>query len=551
MNVLPVIGRELRASSRQAFTYHLRLLGAGAALAMGLFSGWDITPGSGMGVELFAMMHCVTFCAICLLVPLLTVDCLSRERREGTLGLLMMTQLKPFAVVTAKAMVHGLRACTLWLAVVPVVTLPLLLGGIGWRELLLSSAIDVFAICWGLAVGILASAWSREWPGAMARLAIVAGLSAFMLGMGLRFASDAMASSAWGNSAIGWSSFIPNRNYGGRAVLFGIRNSNLPGFLDDLWFLADPFSSLPPGLIATIPANRFGLALAGIILLSLLTLCLGILLAGAKTSRSWQEQSASALARWFRRRFCQPVFWRSVYRRWQARRLDRNPVGWLEQRAWTGRMILLVWFGGIMLLDSMFMVSSDYLVNLAAVQRTLCWLFAGTIAISACGSFRRERESGILELLLVSPLGEDRIITGRVRGLFLHFMPAAIMLLGLWAYSTTFVRDPYYDSLHDIPVAAAMFVTVPIIGLYFSLSSRHFMTAFLAVLGLGIVLPMILPVISYGLYVLFFQNSSTNGPVGFPILPTLGYQAGLAVVCWRLLGRRLRRRAFPLPKLRN
>jgi len=52
------------------------------------------------------------------------------------------------------------------------------------------------------------------------------------------------------------------------------------------------------------------------------------------------------------------------------------------------------------------------------MHATLAWLVAGSMAASAAGSFRRERESGMLELLLVSPVGEQRIISGRLRGLW-------------------------------------------------------------------------------------------------------------------------------------
>ena len=45
-----------------------------------------------------------------------------------------------------------------------------------------------------------------------------------------------------------------------------------------------------------------------------------------------------------------------------------------------------------------------------------------------------ERESGVLELLLVSPLGEKQIIAGRLSGLWGQFAPAAVLLLAIWAY---------------------------------------------------------------------------------------------------------------------
>src|ERR1043166_7386622 len=115
MTLLPVIARELRTSARHPFTYYLRGLGAGALLvASGLF-GLQHSFGPTLGGLLFGNLHFTLFWAIWILVPLLTVDCLSRERREGTLGLLFLTRLHASDIVAAKGLVHGLRALTLWL----------------------------------------------------------------------------------------------------------------------------------------------------------------------------------------------------------------------------------------------------------------------------------------------------------------------------------------------------------------------------------------------------------------------------------------------------
>ncbi len=46
----------------------------------------------------------------------------------------------------------------------------------------------------------------------------------------------------------------------------------------------------------------------------------------------------------------------------------------------------------------------------------------------------------MLELLLVSPLGENQIIAGRLGGLWTQFVPTAGLLLGIWAYCSTFLR---------------------------------------------------------------------------------------------------------------
>jgi len=61
------------------------------------------------------------------------------------------------------------------------------------------------------------------------------------------------------------------------------------------------------------------------------------------------------------------------------------------------------------------------------------------MAGSAAGSFRRERDTGVLELLLVAPLRESQLIGGRLRALWGRFLPSIILLCGVWIYVGTFL----------------------------------------------------------------------------------------------------------------
>ena len=82
MPFLPVIERELRSSSRQPFTYHLRAIRVGALLLVTLLFDVDGGFERNLGGKLFGHLHFTLFCAIWILVPLLTADCVSRERRK-------------------------------------------------------------------------------------------------------------------------------------------------------------------------------------------------------------------------------------------------------------------------------------------------------------------------------------------------------------------------------------------------------------------------------------------------------------------------------------
>ena len=163
MVFLSVIERELRVFARHFFMYYLRTFGAGALLLVSLFFGLEHGFESSFGGKLFGYLHFTMFYAIWILVPLLAADCISRERREGTLGLLFMTGLRGPDIVVAKSVAHGLRALSLWVAVAPVLAIPFLLGGVSWQEAMLSVTINSSAMCWALAVGVLGSAWSKTW----------------------------------------------------------------------------------------------------------------------------------------------------------------------------------------------------------------------------------------------------------------------------------------------------------------------------------------------------------------------------------------------------
>ena len=102
MTVLPIVTRELRVSSRRKVTYFSRLV---AALIAILGSGWillglsdEMSPPQ-LGQALFIMLTVLGF-LYCLSSGIrTTADCISEEKREGTLGLLFLTDLKGFDVV--------------------------------------------------------------------------------------------------------------------------------------------------------------------------------------------------------------------------------------------------------------------------------------------------------------------------------------------------------------------------------------------------------------------------------------------------------------------
>jgi len=58
---------------------------------------------SELGGRLFSALNATLFLSIWIFVPLLTADTISREKREGTLGLLFLTPLTPIGSCLGKA----------------------------------------------------------------------------------------------------------------------------------------------------------------------------------------------------------------------------------------------------------------------------------------------------------------------------------------------------------------------------------------------------------------------------------------------------------------
>ena len=90
------------------------------------------------------------------------------------------------------------------------------------------------------------------------------------------------------------------------------------------------------------------------------------------------------------------------------------------------------------------------------------------------------------------------------------------------------------------------FLTLPVIGLYFSLRCRGFIAAFLWSLGVG----LLVPVIGGGMLGLIWAVSSPDYEPGDLLISvrTVFAQLTIAALCWRGMRVRLRRRRFPLER---
>jgi ABC-type Na+ efflux pump permease subunit len=120
------------------------------------------------------------------------------------------------------------------------------------------------------------------------------------------------------------------------------------------------------------------------------------------------------------------------------------------------------------------------------------------LAFTAANSFRKEQESGALELLLVTPLRVSQILWGRLRGIWSQFLPATLVLALAWGflasnaglYSTLHSYDEFWGELDLLPTLfLPAYLSVPALGLYFSLRVRNGLAAWVWTSVIGLVVP--------------------------------------------------------------
>jgi ABC-type transport system involved in multi-copper enzyme maturation permease subunit len=349
MNVWPVIVRELRQQARQKFTFTLRGLGAGLMTIAAVLFALQYSFGPYLGGWLFAGLHITLFYAIWVLVPLSASDCISRERREGTLGLLFLTPLRAREIVLAKALAHGLRAMTLLLAVLPVLTIPFILGGVSWQQAAMSALVNFSAVCWALAAALVASAGTRS------SLRALVGAVAFTICAILVHAITLGALTTPG-------------------IFF---SGNLLGFVDErLLYGMSPMGINQVQAGGGMARGGAGMLLQGAVqgaLVAALVLYAAVWYAAWKVRRTWQEEPPSQWVQDVQKTFLTPVLLPGFFKRWMRWKIERNPVGWLEQRTWTGRLVTWAWFAIVISLYSAIFTDRNFFRNFGGMQMTMAW----------------------------------------------------------------------------------------------------------------------------------------------------------------------------------
>lgn len=454
MTLLPIVVREMRVAARRGSTYWYR---TGAAVLVLVLCLWIMGMTRYQTTAETAMILFGVTTGVCGLFALLsglrfTSDCLSAEKREGTLGLLFLTDLRGYDIVLGKLVAASLDAFYGVLAVVPIMALPLLLGGVSVYEFMRMMLVILNALFFSLATGILASSFSRSLRTSNAfALLIIAFLT-----IGFPLIGAWVSRSSLSSSFPVWF-MVPSPGFG---------------------YVQAYDASY------TRYAKHFWISLAVVHGLAWLFLAAACRI----TPGSWQDRprssrSSNKLPLNWQNFISGPVATAKSYRQML---LDINPYFWLAARGRRQRGVLwavlglmaIVWLAAWAKWRGDWTEPSTFFIT----GGVLNLLFRSWFASEACRQMAQDRHTGAFELLLSSPLEPREIVHGQMLALRRMFAgPLAAVLIIEIVFLIATVQDTYMgDRGEAIAVWIGMMgmlivdvLTLPAPCMWFALTCRQ------------------------------------------------------------------------------
>jgi len=427
--------------------------------------GWGMGAGSRPGGGTLFVVLSTLFWLICFSSGIfLTADSISREKREGTLGLLFLTDLKGYDVVLGKLASSSLMTILVVIGVMPVLALCVLMGGVTGIELLRVSAGLLITMLFSLSLGILVStlAGPSSYPG------VITFLILFAAGVGF-------------------------------PVLTGLAPLLPTGLAEAVYllrFLSPAFLASASRAGGSVAANFPLLAATGTTLSLIMLLTASMLI-----KRTFKDRPSSFAAG--RRNRIAPV--RSqvpVGKRGSQYWLDGRPVHWLAGDQRRGGLFLA--FAAVALFLSLRFGPFGPVARLLPFLLSFIvpYLVALSLAIQSSRFFVRNRQAGSLELLLSTPVTDQELLDGQWASLKQRYLPLGFAII-LMVWMPGGDAGPYPNLVggrNDMTgeVAVRLYLSLRIgllwfaagwLGMYFGLRARRPQLASLQAALCGVVLP--------------------------------------------------------------
>lgn len=499
MMLLPVAHRELLAAARRPATHRVRigsaLLASVLALVVLVFIGIS-GAGRQSGQFLFAALWWGVQWFAILAGTFLTADAISEERRDGTLGLLFLTDIGGFELVVGKFVAAGLNAAYGMATAFPIMATAWFLGGVTngefWRALLVSLNTLFVSLALGLCVSAVSRRQNRAVGATVAiQLFLQIALPLIAAG-GQKLQSMGRLPVAWPLDAIDWISPA--------GVALRSIDSTFTRAPGDFW----------SALGASHALGWFLLGAAGFI-----------------AAHGWRETGApegnGVLAR------LSGQFERMTRTRWTAEKIDRNPLAALFGRgrasawlAWGLAGISTV--GAAVELVSGAMSGWNATGIVGSVSGTLGFFsftaFRGLVAWESTMFFGEARRTGALDLALTTPLTDAEIRSAQVRHLNSMFLLPMIVLV------TTDIAGGIGGGLFPFSILLSgglflQFGAMVFLGAWLSLTERRPLVATAKTLVFAGLLPALLSNCCIGLVIAPLVGAWANGKLRMPLREVL------------------------------
>ncbi len=433
MTFLPIVERELRVASRRKATYWGRVYMAGMVMVPTFLMLWEPTGVMGAsqrGVIIFGIISNISLYGVVFAATRWTADCISSEKREGTLGFLFLTDLKPRDVLLGKLSANSLGALYGLLAILPVLSIPLMLGGVTFWAVLRLGVVLLNTIFFALSVAVLVSTFSWQQRQAVSLTVI------FLMGIAL------------GVPAV--------------AGVVGLMTGGVP--MQWLMMFSPTFAA---AMILDYAMDPWAFWLS--VSVTHLMGWMFFAIACRVLPRVWQDRPAEGAR----------LRWRNLARafllgRAQTRRgfrralLDVNPIFWFASRerrlVWYPWLVLAsvflllvvwpVWQLGMWGVGYWAVLMGSFGVN---------WFFKHWIVATACAAFSADRDKGAMELLLSTPLQAKDFLRGHAMALRRQFMMPLVTLVAV--ETLLLIMAVTTDKLEDSPLLMAAWLAAVIVML--------------------------------------------------------------------------------------
>jgi ABC-type transport system involved in multi-copper enzyme maturation permease subunit len=472
MRFLPVVERELRVASRNPRLYWGRFTAAFIAVILVAWF-WQTFGGVGNSAsrskQIFGTLGTFAFIYVLILGVLVTADSISEEKREGTLGLLFLTNLKGYDVVFGKLFASSLHAFYSLVAILPVLAIPLLLGGLTGGDFWRMALVLLDSLIFSLAIGMFVSALSKhDRKSQVGAFSIITFFTLLLPGF-----------VAWKQGAF---TVAPAKYIIGLSPLYAFTHA-----FDQIY---------------KVEKEMFWVSLASFHLLSWVAL----ITAAIVVRRIWQDRPKVGKA--FKRQLRFNEWKRGTTRvrnRYRETLLNANAFYWLSARDRLKPLYVLGFLLGVAVVWLiLYFYNGKDMIEQEAVFLSALFLHTAMkmwLASEAGRRFSEDRKSGALELTLSTPITVREILEGQFMSLLRQFGGTIAIILvldvaGMILSARMKLSAPDSDWVLTCVAGMIVFVVdllaIAALGMWLGLSSKRASRAVGQTIFLILILPWII-----------------------------------------------------------